>query len=545
MMNSERFAACVRRGWLRSCAAVSVCLAFGGAAGLGQEAGEKQGTLAGTVTDHAGKPVAGALVRVNRWDGLVVGDKWAMFKGVRTDEKGRFTMPVRYRGESMKLKEIWADKKGCVRDVRWGNFVLNDRQKITIDFRIAPGEILAGRVAWPLTVAEKMAGVTEDTRRILLRVVGKSYRSNHLAGKGGAFEIYVPPGEYTIEVFVARRRIKRDGIRAPARDLVIQPPKIVISPQALGKAFDALWADMDRSYSYFFLRKVDWPALRDRFRPQAVAAKDLDSFTTALRKMLTHLKDVHIWIDAGGEVTPTYISTYKRNWNARAMMGLFEARTPCGRFATVGKTRGDGFGYLLINQQTAADADSVAKTIQALRKLRDAPGFLVDLRGGAGGGNEELARPIARLFCAADVVYAKHKYRAGPKHDQFGRTYERVLKAGKDPFTKPVVCLIGNACISSGEAFVLMMKALPHVTTVGERTRGASGNPRPVELPGVGITVWYPRWVAMTPDGTCFEGKGIEPDVELNLPASAYADKDPTLAKALETLREKVARARK
>jgi C-terminal processing protease CtpA/Prc len=84
-----------------------------------------------------------------------------------------------------------------------------------------------------------------------------------------------------------------------------------------------------------------------------------------------------------------------------------------------------------------------------------------------------------------------------------------------------------------------MMKCLPQVTTVGTRTRGSSGNPKPFQLPGVEVTVYYSRWVDMMPDGSPVEGVGIAPEVELKLPAGAYAEKDPTWEKARELLRRK------
>ena len=56
--------------------------------------------------------------------------------------------------------------------------------------------------------------------------------------------------------------------------------------------------------------------------------------------------------------------------------------------------------------------------------------------------------------------------------------------------------------MSSGEGFVKMLKALPNVTTVGQPTRGSSGNPKPFKLPAVDVTVTYSRWVDLLPDGS-------------------------------------------
>jgi C-terminal processing protease CtpA/Prc len=41
----------------------------------------------------------------------------------------------------------------------------------------------------------------------------------------------------------------------------------------------------------------------------------------------------------------------------------------------------------------------------------------------------------------------------------------------------------------------------------------------------------------MMPDGTPIEGVGIPPDVAVDLPETAYRDRDPTVDRALEVLR--------
>jgi C-terminal processing protease CtpA/Prc len=94
--------------------------------------------------------------------------------------------------------------------------------------------------------------------------------------------------------------------------------------------------------------------------------------------------------------------------------------------------------------------------------------------------------------------------------------------------------------MSSGEGLAMMFAALPNVTTVGSATRGSSGNPQPVELKEVGVTVTFSRWVAMLPDGTPIEDRGILPQIDAKFPADAFGAKDPVLEKGLEVLKEKV-----
>jgi C-terminal processing protease CtpA/Prc len=100
-----------------------------------------------------------------------------------------------------------------------------------------------------------------------------------------------------------------------------------------------------------------------------------------------------------------------------------------------------------------------------------------------------------------------------------------------------VAVLAGPGCISSTEGFLLMCKALPRVTVVGQPSRGASGNPGPFEvLPG--LTVWSSRWQALDTAGACIEGVGVPPDVVVEPAPRGAKDADPVLDRAVELLRE-------
>lgn len=324
--------------------------------------------------------------------------------------------------------------------------------------------------------------------------------------------------------------------RAPSRSPALQAGDKYV------QAFDALWQDMDRHYSHFEIKRVNWQALRAQYRPKAATAAGDEQFVAVLKEMLAPLKDMHVWIQVKDQRISPWGHGYRGFWNARAISATFASHTECGKYSIVGRTK-DGFGYVIIVDQGAASEETVSQTVEEIRKLRDVPGFLVDLRCGAFGGSEPLAVPIARAFCPEETVYALSKRRGGPGHAEFTANSERKLPGSPDAYVKPVVCLIGDRCMSSGEAMVQMFACLPHVTTVGDRTRGSSGNPQPFALPGLGIEVWYSRWVDMMPDGTPIEGKGIVPKLHMPVPSQAFREKDPLWERATALLRQKVAKA--
>ena len=92
-------------------------------------------------------------------------------------------------------------------------------------------------------------------------------------------------------------------------------------------------------------------------------------------------------------------------------------------------------------------------------------------------------------------------------------------------------------CMSSCEAFLLMMKQAEQSTLIGQRSYGSSGNPKGHKLKN-GVEIVLPSWKALRPDGTCFEGNGIVPDIKVTATDKDLKKRDPILEKALEHLRK-------
>jgi len=256
--------------------------------------------------------------------------------------------------------------------------------------------------------------------------------------------------------------------------------------------------------------------------------------------MLAATEDIHLYMkleDAafpGGRraVDPLY---------REKLISKYAMVQPIGASGQRGRTD-DRIGYVMIGAWS--DAKDVDAIEAALPALKDCKALVVDVRPNC-GGDELLARRIAAWFVDGERVYGKNRYRTGAGKDAFGPVLERKVSGNAEEGNRlamPVAVLTSRYVMSSNESFVLMMRQAKDCTVVGQKTYGSSGNPKPHELPN-GVTIFLPSWQDLRPDGTCFEGEGLAPDVEVAAEPKDFEEGDPILERALEVLRGKVGKA--
>ena len=281
------------------------------------------------------------------------------------------------------------------------------------------------------------------------------------------------------------------------------------------QSFDVLVEEMDRNYSHFASKKVDWPGLVDRYRARGEKAKNADEFAQVVSKMLAELEDIHVWLQIGDRQVPTYRSRGTPRVDFRTIDRALRDRQELGSWAVWGRTP-DGWGYVRITSLIDIPSSEQQQLLGGIQKLFDAPGLVIDVRQNNGGA-EGIGQQIASLFADEERIYARQRVRSGPAHTDLVETSPRTIapREGGVTYRGPIAGLIGPGAVSSAEGFALMLKALPSCQLFGSPTRGASGNPAPVMLPN-GVDVYFSRWETLEPDGTPIEGRGVAPDVEVD-----------------------------
>ncbi|MFQ5425281.1 MAG: S41 family peptidase [Phycisphaerae bacterium] len=288
-------------------------------------------------------------------------------------------------------------------------------------------------------------------------------------------------------------------------------------------------------YAYYDRKEIDWHKREKKYHKRIVGSKNTRAWVKHVATLLAPAEDLHLWLEFGGKSMATFRRNVRPNIDLDGVKAILPGLKQENRTVWSARTP-DGIGYLLIaswGKDREGDLEGVATILD---RFGDTVGLIIDVRANA-GGDELLARQVAAWFIDGEKVYARNVYRNAASKTGFGKVLSRSIKGNAPPrrYDRPVRVLMGRACMSSCEAFLLMMKQGRNVKLLGERSFGSSGNPKPHELANR-VTVYIPSWKALRPDGTTFEGEGIKPDIEVKASAGSLKKGDPVIRRALKDL---------
>lgn len=307
--------------------------------------------------------------------------------------------------------------------------------------------------------------------------------------------------------------------------------------------FEKIWCDFDANYSYFIHKNIDWNHIKNTYEPLLNYQMTYDYFLNdVVAKMLQELKDLHVNLyDKNGQPVPLYTIEISENYLYDDIFFntyLEGTSYTSNNMFCLGRVS-DSIGYIKIrtwNKELEDDITEFHQILDNYQSYYDSyKALIIDVRENS-GGSDNLAKSVAGRFANTTKIYAYYKYRNGPDHDDFTPLQSASFSpTGTWQFTKPVGLLIGQRCMSSNEAFILMMSALAHVTTIGDTTRGSSGNPQEYSLED-STRYTISSWVAHKTDQTVFENVGLFPDIPIPVSESIVDGHDRVLETAIELL---------
>lgn len=299
--------------------------------------------------------------------------------------------------------------------------------------------------------------------------------------------------------------------------------------------FDYLWNTFDQQYSYFVYKNIDWNALHDTYRPQAIQATTQDQFNQVVTLMLANLHDLHVnLIDPEGNYHPTFTDTNFVNFDSGVWQQYLQSKgtnIQQNGYSTIGEL--GGVAYIAIPSWQSSSGGQASELDGVLNQFEGASSLIIDIRMN-GGGDGTTAATFAGRFASQSTIGGYDKFRDGPDHDDFGQLNSRTVSPrGPWQFTSPVLLLIGRGCYSSNEDFIAMMCELPNVTVIGDTSGGHSGYPVVFTMAS-GWQFTVSTWIDYTAEMKGIEDRGIDPAVFVAVSAADFqAGKDPVLDYAI------------
>jgi C-terminal processing protease CtpA/Prc len=132
-------------------------------------------------------------------------------------------------------------------------------------------------------------------------------------------------------------------------------------------------------------------------------------------------------------------------------------------------------------------------------------------------------------------------YRAWGRDEQWQEGDHSTIEPHKTKhYSGPVVVLAGPRTGSAAEDFVVAFQTSNRGKVIGQKTRGSTGQPLTLELPGGGGARICTKRDTYS-DGREFVGIGVIPDIEIELTRHDIAEeRDAVLEKALDVLNSKI-----
>jgi carboxyl-terminal processing protease len=190
-------------------------------------------------------------------------------------------------------------------------------------------------------------------------------------------------------------------------------------------------------------------------------------------------------------------------------------------------------GYIHIVEFSKRSPVQIKQTFDALAKT-GATRYVIDLRGATHGDLDD-GIAAARLFVKTGTLTIR---------ESKGNKETVAAQPGDGAITAPVVLLVDQSTARSGEVFAAALDGTKRAEMIGEHTVGSAARQRLVKLPdGSAMLLSYLRYLA--PNGNPIHEKGLQPEVQVDVPDVEFGAPAPTtdvtLQKALEYLTQKKA----
>ncbi len=299
------------------------------------------------------------------------------------------------------------------------------------------------------------------------------------------------------------------------------------------KNFDYLWSEIDKKYSYFELKNIDWNQIRNTYRPLLTENSSETELFTVLATMLNELRDDHTNL-----ISPFNVSQYnvalmgddnyrKRTIDEFYIPNAWKTGPLVHDFLSNGKV-----GYIRYGSFMSEFGDGQMDLV--LDRYRNTKGLILDLRENGGGSVFNVPKILGR-FVESKTLVGYTITRNGPNHNDFSDIEQFYITPSTGiRYLKPVIVLIDKGSFSATTSFAMATKAFPNILLMGDATGGGGGLPNGGQLPN-GWTYRFSVSQLLDLNGNNYAEDGVPADIEVSFDWTDLT-KDEILERAIYEL---------
>ena len=239
----------------------------------------------------------------------------------------------------------------------------------------------------------------------------------------------------------------------------------------------------DENYCFFAFKDVDWDDVYDRYNLLVKDTMNQYELFDILGKMLAEVKDGHTNLISSFDMSRywAWYEDYPANFYKEIQDNYLGTDYKIAGGMKYKRLADDQIGYVYYGSFSSGVGENNLDYMFA--HFKECKGLIFDVRDN-GGGSMLYSDRIASRFLEERILTGYTQYKKGNGHNDFTQPNPVYLSpSDRTRWLRPVIVLTNRHSYSATNDFVNVMRLLPQVTVMGDRTGGGSGLPFSSELP--------------------------------------------------------------
>lgn len=247
--------------------------------------------------------------------------------------------------------------------------------------------------------------------------------------------------------------------------------------------FEALWRIIDENYCFFEFKDIDWDDVHNKYALQIKDTMNQFALFDVLGDMLAELKDGHTNLYSSFNTARYWgwYEDYPPNFYEELQKKYLGKDYHITNGLKYKRMADDKIGYVYCGSFSHGFSENNLDYM--FLHFKECKALIIDVRNN-GGGIITYAEKLASRFIDKKIHTGYLQYKKGNGHNDFTEPKPTHLSpSDRVIWLRPVIVLTNRHSFSATNYFVNIMRTLPNVTIMGDRTGGGSGLPFSSELP--------------------------------------------------------------